>query len=199
MTHRATVTTTDMLSAARETFVNNGFTEVTLYNLAEVDSSNYDLFEDPYSLVAIIVFETWSDLFRGWSEAQASFVDLISEHISKDERKSWDCYLLLWTPDIVPPAQFQKRQSIRYDTGRVRKLIASGEEIRELADVEAALLPLLPITGNVSASTGESVLDRIPALLETKGLPRTTIRAVVDAFERQESLVESLHNDGGTL
>ena len=135
MTDRTTVTTTDMLSVARETLVRNGFTEVILYTLAEIDSSNQGLFEDPYSLVAIVVFDTWSDLFREWSEVQASFVELISQHISKEERKSWDCYLLLWTPDFVPPAQLEKRQSIRYDTGRVRKLIASGEEIRELADV----------------------------------------------------------------
>ena len=196
MTDHTTITATDMLSAARETLVRNGFAEVTLYSLAKIDSSNQGIFEDPYSLVSIVVFETWSDLFREWSEAQASFVELISEHISKDEKKRWDCYLVLWTPDFIPPAELEERQLIRYDTGRVRKLIASGEEIRELADVATALLPLLPIAENVSASTQESVLDRIPALLESKELPQTIIRAVVEAFEKQESLVEAIHNYG---
>jgi hypothetical protein len=162
---RRTVTMTDMLSAAKEALARNGFTEVTLYHLADIDRSNQGLFEDPYSLVAIVVFETWPNLFDQWSGVQASFVELISEHISRDEKKSWDCYLLLWTPDFVPPAEWEERQSIRYDTGRVRKLIASGDEIQELADVSTALLPLLPITESASASTDESVLGQLPALL----------------------------------
>lgn len=197
MTERAGITTTDMLSAARETLLANGFTEVTLYHLDRIDLSNQGLYEDSYSLVAIVVFETWSDLFHEWPDAQASFVDLISGHISRDENKTWDCYLLLWTPDFVPHDKSEERQAIRYDTGRVRKLIASGGEIRELGDISTALLPLLPITESASASTEESVLDQIPELLASQELPWLTIRAVVDAFHKRESLVEALHNVGG--
>jgi hypothetical protein len=197
MTERAGVTTTDMLSTARETLLANGFAEVTLYHLDRIDLSNQGLYEDPYSLVAIVVFETWSDLFHEWTEAQASFVELVSEHISRDESKTWDCYLLLWTPDLVPRDKSEERQAIRYDTGRVRKLMASGAEIRELGDISTALLPLLPITESASASTEESVLDRIPAILESNELSQSTIRTVVDAFRKRESLVEALHNSGG--
>ena len=158
MTEKTGITTTDMLSAARETLLENGFTEATSHHLDGIDRSHQALYEDSYSLVAIVVFETWSDLLREWPEAQSSFVELISENISRDESKTWDCYLLLWTPDLFPRDKSEERQAIRYNTGRVRKLIASGAEMRELGDVSTALLPLLPITESTSASTRDSRL-----------------------------------------
>jgi hypothetical protein len=197
MTQKTRITSTDMLSAAREILLRNGFREATLHYLKDVDRSNQALYEDPYSLVAIVVFATWSDLLRDWPEAQASFVELISENISRDESKTWDCYLLLWTTDLFPRDKSEERQAIRYNTGRVRKLIASGAEIRDLGDVSTALLPLLPITESTSASMEESVLDRIPTLLESEAISQLTIRNVIDAFHKRESLVEALHKSGG--
>ncbi len=198
MTDRAFLSTTDIISVTKETLKENGFSEVTSFKLSRIDSRSQCIFEDPYSLVAIVVFETWADLSREWSVAQTSLVELISDNISKEENKSWDCYLVLLTPNTTELSEIEERQSIQYDTGRVRKLIASGEDIRELADVKTALLPLLPITETFSASAQEEVLHRLPVILESNELPRAKIRAVVEAFEMQKSLVETIHNYGDT-
>ena len=197
MTEHNSITMTEMLSAAKKTMRDNGFMEVTACDLKAIDSANYGLFEDAYSLVAIVVCETWSDLFKDWADVQASFVDLISSHFSRDDSKAWDCYLLLWTPDLVPLDKSDDHRAIRYDTGRVRKLISTGAEIRNLADVPLALIPLLPITESISSSTNDDVLDRLPTLLEIKELPKQTIRSAVEAFQQSESLVEAIHQTGG--
>lgn len=190
------VTTTNLLSAAREVLTRSSFSEVTAYELSGIDSSNQCLFEDPYSLVAISIFETWRDLADHWKNIQASFVELISDHIPRDEGKIWDCYLLLWTPGLVPIRELPTKRRIQYDTGRVRKLVTSGDDIQELADVETALLPLLPIVEHVIESTQAGVLDRIPEFLESNELPKIIIRSVVQAFEKNDSLVESIHKHG---
>lgn len=191
------ISTLDLLVAATDILVRNGFSRATPHILPEIDFSRQAIFEDPYSIVAIIVFDTWHELVSKWANAQTSFVDLVSRNISKDEMKSWDCYLLLWTADYTPFSSSGEREVIRYDTSRVRKLVASGEELKEIADVEAALLPLLPIVDTINASTQMGVLDRIPSLLESRELSASKIQRVIDAFEKQESLAEAIHNFGG--
>lgn len=199
MTDHTTLTTTQLLAEAKTTLASNGFTEVTLYRLQGIDSSNQCIFEDSYSLVAIVAFELWSNLIDEWHKAQTSFVELTSNHISEKEKKIWDCYLVLWTPDMAPMDQGDKKKTIRYDTGRVRKLIASGEDIREIADVKIALLPLLPIGENFCRSSEASVLDRIPDLLKSDELTKETIKLVIDAFEKQEPLFECIQSSGDAI
>lgn len=185
---------TELLAAARDVLTRNGFTEVTAYRLSGFDSSFTCIFEDPYSLVAIVFYETWGDLKRSWVDAQTAFVELISSHISREEQKSWEGYLLLWTTDFVTPSEVEHRQEIQYNTGRVRKLVSTGEHLKEIVDVRHALLPLLPISESFQSTDGEGVLDRIPELLASNDLPKEKIRAVVKAFEVQESLMEAIHS-----
>jgi len=188
---------TDLLAACRDILSKNGFSEVLDFHLFNLDANTHCLFEDAYSLAAVVVYETWSDLLHGWIDAQTSFVELISNHISKEEQKSWEGYLLIWTTDFVPISEIDERQRIQYDIGRVRKLVSTGENLNELADIERALLPLLPISDSFEQKKETSILERIPNLLATKELPKEKIRAVIDAFETQNSALESLHNLGG--
>lgn len=185
---------TELLAAARDILERNGFSEITKHELAGFDASSNCMFEDLYSLVAIVFYNTWDDLKRDWELAQTAFVELISDHISRNEQKSWEGYLLLWTTDLVPLSEVETRQQIQYNTGRVRKLISSGEHLKEIADVNQALLPLLPITDSFNQSADKDVLKRLPELLESTELPKEKIQAVVDAFEDNESLIEAMHN-----
>lgn len=190
--------TTELLSGADEVLRNNGFTQVTKYGLEGIDSVNQSIFEDAFSIVAITVFSTWAELFEGWSEAQSALVELVSEHVAKDEKKVWDCYLLLWTLDLVPLGLTDKRRSIQYDTGRVRKLISSGDDFKQLSDIERCLLPLLPIDRDLSQTNEPNILNRLPALLESTEVSRQMTEAVVSAFESQESLADAIHRIGET-
>ena len=188
---------TELLAAAREILGKHDFTEVKGHDLKGVDKTSCCLFEDAYAVVAVVFYATWNDLKRDWQKAQTSFVELISEHVSKEEQKSWDGYLLLWTSDFVPPNDTEDRQAIQYDTGRVRKLVSAGTELAGVADVSAALLPLLPMDHFQNATSDEGVLARISKLLESPELPSKKIQAVVDAFEDGESLMEAFHDFNG--
>jgi len=191
---------TELQAAARDILERNGFSEITQHQLAGFDNSSNCMFEDAYSIVSIVFYSTWDDLKRNWQLAQTAFVELISEHISRDEQKSWEGYLMLWTTDFVPFSEIEYRQQIQYNTGRVRKLISSGEHLKEIGDVYHALLPLLPITESFDQAADDSVLKRIPELLQTSTLPKGKIQAVVNAFEKQESLMEAMHDsDEGSL
>ena len=187
-------TSTQLLAAARTTLGSGGFSEITQHCLPGFDESSSCLFEDKYSVVAIVFYESWADLKNNWEQAQIAFVELISEHISKDELKSWEGYLLLWTTDYIPLSDAEARQQIQYNTGRVRKLICSGEQLKEIVGVNTALLPLLPITDFLGQGSDENVLAMIPDLLQSSEISKNKIQTVVSAFEQHESLVEALHN-----
>jgi len=183
---------TQILAAASSALERFQFTEVTRV-LPGVDAGHHRLFEDSYCIVAVVVFQDWEELRTGWIDVQSAFVELMSQHIPKDAPKSWDGYLALLTPGLVPSNNEEVVSHIRYDTGRVRKLIATGGMLTEVSDVESALLPLLPLQEDETGATGEGVLSRLPDLLATDRLPRDLIKTVVDAFVAQEPLVESLH------
>lgn len=184
---------TQLLAAASSSLIANGFSEANNASLHGIDSGRHRIFEDPYCVVAVTVFESWAELQNGWIEAQSALVELISEYVPKNAPKSWDGYLVLFTPGLVPPTEKHHIEGIRYDTGRVRKLIATGEQLKEVSDVENALLPLLPLQDDIRSAASDGVLARLPELLENPALTRDAIKKVVDAFVSQEPLVEALH------
>ncbi|MDA1052172.1 MAG: hypothetical protein O3C40_17070 [Planctomycetota bacterium] len=197
MSNNGSLSQTELLAAATSVLCKHGFSEVDGVALARIDRGSHRLFEDAYSIVAVIAFPNWIELINGWIEAQASLVELMSEHLSRDEYKAWEGYLALLTPGLVPTAEQQQIERIRYDTGRVRKLISTGMQLREVSDVEDALLPLLPLQESMQDSSEDTVLSRLPELLQGPNLPSDSIRTVVDAFLKQEPLIESLHKHMG--
>lgn len=155
--------------------------------------SNIRLFEDPYGIVAVAAFETWGDLTEGWPDVQGHLVELISEHLTRPEPKSWDGYLVLMTPSVAPSTARSQLADIRYDTNRLRKLVATGDELHTLDDVEQALLPLLPLEVESQVESGPALLERLPALLAERGIDMGAARVAVDAFTSNQSILERLH------
>lgn len=188
------LTLSQILAASSECLTAHGFLEASTTSLKGVDGSRHRIFEDAYSIVAIVALESWTDIREGWIEAQSALVELMSDFVPKDTPKSWDGYLVLMTPGLVSLAEKPIVSRIRYDTGRVRKLIATGDQLKEVADVHGSLLPLLPLAIEMTADATESVLSRLPDLLANEKLPRESIQAVVDAYVAQEPIVEALHD-----
>lgn len=184
---------TELLATATSVLCKHGFSEVENLALAGIDQGSHRLFEDPYTIVAVIAFPTWSDLASGWIESQASLVELISKYLSRDAYKAWEGYLALLTPSLVPTSEQQQIERIRYDTTRVRKLVSTGSQLKEVSDVEDALLPLLPLHERITESSADTILDRLPQLLQGRNLTSDAIETVVEAFLTQEPLIESLH------
>jgi len=148
------------------------------------------LFEDSYGVVGVVVYDTWEALTHTWETAQSELVELISRHFSKGEPKAWDGYLVLLTPS--PVGDNSAVDKIRYDTTRVRKIVATGEELMQLSDLGSVLAPLLPLQPDLIEKDNGDVLAKLPAILSEQGIPEEATRVLVDAYANQESLMKRI-------
>jgi hypothetical protein len=187
------LTSTDLIAAASEILETGGYVRI---EAAKTGSAISDarLYEDPYSVVALIVCETWAELESRWTDAQGALVELMSAHMSREDPKAWEGYLVLLTPGSTTGIEeTQTVSSIRYDTSRVRKLVATGNELKQISDVERTLLPLLPLHATQITDDAGSVLDLLPQMLAAgEKIEEPMVRAVIDAFIVQKPLVEAL-------
>lgn len=150
------------------------------------------LFEDEYNIVGVSVFDTCAELLSAWPDLQGSLVDVISRRVSRTENKSWDGYLVLLTPGIAPSG-IAELEAVRYNTTRLRKLVATGSELRARADVERTVSPLLPLSYASGIQSPHSALALLPDLLAAKRVTKETTQALIDAFLDQSPLLERLH------
>ncbi|KKK53296.1 hypothetical protein LCGC14_3096200, partial [marine sediment metagenome] len=126
-----------------------------------------------------------------------TLVSVLGKHLVRSDAKVWEGYLVLLTPAFVPVDSQTEAAALRSDTQHVRKLLATGEHLRELADVEGALLPLLPLPLPPERVTASSALDMLPQLLEKRNIRRKDVEVVTEAFAAQESIIERLHQQLG--
>ncbi len=155
-------------------------------------SANSRLFEDACNIVGVVVFETCGELLESWPDQQESLVSVISKDIGAGEAKAGDGYLVLLTPGTAP-SERERLRDVRYDMSRVRKLIATGDELDKDADVARVLRPLLPLVSAAERPAGESSLNILPKLLLEHEIPEPITEALVDAFMNDQPLMERLH------
>jgi len=147
-------------------------------------------FEDDVSIVGVAQFRSWSTLRDNWLDAQSVLVDLLSDRLDRSDPKAWEGYLVLLTLDRPPsPAEVDE---IRRDTARLRKIVATGEDLTRVSQVEDALLPVLPLSGGVLRHDSGSILDRLPGRLDAKGIDVDLTLRVVEAFENDRPLMEAV-------
>ncbi|PKN82930.1 MAG: hypothetical protein CVU47_01165 [Chloroflexi bacterium HGW-Chloroflexi-9] len=176
------------VAAASQALEQGGFTRVN----AVSDGDPGRLFEDPYSVVCLVIYDTWGDLIDQWPRAQDSFVDIISNYWRRGEPKTWDGYLVLITTDEARD-RYEQGDRIRYDTTRARKLVASGEDIRAISDIERLLSPLLPLEMTPGANQHPDVMLLLPPVLAAAGVDEDVVRTLIDAFRNDEPLLEAIH------
>jgi hypothetical protein len=83
---------------------------------------------------------------------------------------------------------------IRYDTSRIRKIVATGEDMTSLNDIERTLLPLLPLAQDgIDLEEEQSPLDELPERLERTGIARELAETAVAAFKDHRPIVQELH------
>src|ERR1017187_2997901 len=193
MDRASAYTSSTLMAAAAEVLQAHGYQPARPENLKDWTGSNARIFEDAYGIVAVVVHETWQDLLSHWIDAQAALVDLISARVGRSEPKSWEGYLVLLTPSVMEAGSELAAQAIRYDTSRVRKLVASGDELSHLGDIERVLQPVLPIQPAVAPETETSVLDGLAEILARKGTSAEAAKSLIRAFSNQESLMDCLH------
>lgn len=147
-------------------------------------------FEDDVSIVGVAQFRSWSTLRANWLDAQSVLVDLLSERLERSDPKAWEGYLVLLTLDR--PMNSAEVDEIRRDTTRLRKIVATGEDLTSVSQVDDALLPVLPLTGGVLRHDAGSILDRLPGLLAEKGIDEGLTLRVGEAFDNDRPLMEAV-------
>lgn len=189
---------TELVAAATDILEGGGYSRVQPeIDLDEAATERIRFFEDPYSIAAVSVFGTWDELAERWANDQSLLVDVLSKYLSKGDAKSWDGYLILLTPGRAASETAQQAAvDIRYNTRRVRKIVATGSELRDLPDVQRTLLPLLPMKLAVEPDEiPASALDRLPSMLADHGIPEPTTRGLVAAFQDGRPLLRALHEE----
>jgi hypothetical protein len=188
-------TSTDLIAAASQTLTVGGYHQIT-GRFRDWDTPTSRLFEDEYGVVGVVVFDTCAELLRTWTDLQASLVEVISRHVGKEEAKSWDGYLVLLSPGIAP-SESTAIDEVRYNTTRLRKLVATADDLKSPTDVERVLRPLLPLPQERANLGQESALDLLPRLLAEQKISEGVTRVLVDAFREQSPLLERLHQQWG--
>jgi hypothetical protein len=187
-------TATTLVAAASEVLEGAGYRRVGPDREGEWPGAGARVYEDPYSVVALVVYETWADISESWLEAQAALVELISTHFTRGDAKSWEGYLVLLTPSVVPSDARLDAIAIQRNTTHVRKLLATGDELRTIEDVASALLPLLPLEPGHALAEPRSALDLLPELLARRAISEESVRVAIQAFLAQEPVIERLHS-----
>ena len=184
-------TTTDLMAVASKVLSDGHYSQVTS-GVEGWDTATSRLFEDEYNVVGIAAFETCAELLESWPDVQGSLVDVISQHIGREESKAWDGYLVLLSPGLAS-SQSQAIEAVRYNTSRLRKMVATGEDLRVATDVERVLRALLPLGFERTTMGAQSALDLLPKLLADQGIAEDTTRVLIDAYREQAPLMERLH------
>lgn len=185
------MTTTDLIAASTSVLEAGGYQPIR-EGFPEWNTTSTRLFEDKYNVVGIAVFSTTAELIQSWADLQGALVDVISRHVGRVENKSWDGYLVLLTTAIAP-ASDASIEDVRSDTTRLRKLVATGEDLVAPSDVERLLRTLLPLRDPQGSIGQGTALDLLPALLKEQGIDESTTKVLVKAFIEQEPLMEALH------
>lgn len=189
------LTPTDLIASSSSILESGGYQPVR-EGFSEWNTAYTRLFEDEYSVVGVAVFATCADLLGSWADLQGSLVDVISRRVGQTENKAWDGYLALLTPGLAPSGDLEI-EDIRYDTTRLRKLVATGEDLVSAGDVQRLLRPLLPLRSEQRSVGSRSALDLLPGILAERGLDRDATTALLQAFIDRKSLIEPLYRSRG--
>ena len=190
----STLTPIELIAAVSENLEAGGYKRIEASRLESVVAGRGRYYEDPLGVVSVVVYETWAELADTWSEDQGRLVELMSKYMSRSDAKSWDGYLVLLCPGSPPAQEAVTIEGIRNDVTRVRKLIAVGEELGSLSDLERLILPLLPLEPAGELETVDSTLDLLPELLGKRGISEADVQALLAAFREQQPLVEAIHD-----
>jgi hypothetical protein len=188
------LTTSEINAAASALLLEGGYKAIEKLPREINPPSGARFFEDNFGIVEFVVFDTWQALREGWPKAQASLVELMSRFVHSGDAKAWEGYVVLFTSAVIPGTARDEAEDIRYNTSRVRKLLATGDDLRTIGDVERTILPLLPLApeSDRAQGRGDRVFELLPEILRKRGIPIDVSRQLIDAFLKNEPLMERL-------
>ena len=185
----APLLTSELISIASSHLASNGYTVVRDMSVGEYSGDRGFIAEDDFGVVSVVVFDTWKQLENEWQSAQADLVALLSARLARSAPKAWDGYLILLCAGYAEDAR--SISQIERDTTRVRKIVATAENLLTIRDVETALDLLLPLKLSEGSAAMQGVLEILPQLITSVEVGAVT--TIVDAFRSGEPPLERLH------
>jgi hypothetical protein len=183
-----------ILKLAEDELRRNGFRVTRDVGFTALPIDRALLAEDDYSVIAIVGFDTWSQLEGGWPDAQAELVTLLGKRLARSAPKAWDAYLVLVCTSAAP--DHASVSIIERDTTRVRKIVA--DTLRTTSDVAHLLDPFMPLALPDSSADLPDILAALPDLLRND-VPIQVTQAVIAAFRQKEPLLERLNQLGDDI
>lgn len=165
---------TDILNKSAEVLAGAHFST----RETSVDDRPALLFEDTTVVGFLLAFENPRDLVKYWAEATDHVVKHHQVGLRRAGRKAWNAYFILLAKSEAGHAELAALSAIEEDLAGTRKIARAG--ISSVADVEAALLPLLRLQ---SAPQLEPV-DMVAEIRErTTALPRRAVEAFLSSAD----------------
>ena len=129
----------DILASSAEILAEAGFTT------GHVSANNREalFFEDATVLGFIFSYSDPPELISSWDKDATR---VIADHqfgLRRAAQKAWNAYIVLITTDVSDYSHSAALAAIEEDLRGTRKIARAG--VRDLADLRAALLPLLPL------------------------------------------------------
>lgn len=185
------MTVSALLAMISETLESSGYQRISRSAGHAEAPATFRLFEDAYGIVGVALYETWLQLRQDWAESQGVMVNIMSAGLNDDD-KAWEGYLVLATPGALDRSELLEVNNLRYDMGRVRKFVITGDDIRDISDVRGALQSILPIELPGLATAPTDILDILMDSIPTADDLRTHLGKVIAALRDGYPLLNAL-------
>ena len=144
-------------------------------------------FEDDCVLGFVSIHSSVETMLNSWHDEQDHFVRSQSVALERDVGKAWNVYSVFLCPEAASGMQLGQTNNVEEDFHVSRKIMRAS--IASRADVQNALLPLLPIQARVQLPRA-NVLNRIRDELR---LVDSRLEALLDGASIDDVVASLLH------
>lgn len=168
----------EIFNSTQELLNRIGFTAVR----SSVKGSEVLIFEDDSVIGFVFSYPNVQSLIAGWESDSEAAVSAHQLALRRAGQKAWNTYVVLLASGEATYAEMAALAAIEENLTGTRKIARS--DMRDISDVEAALLPLLPLQSAPKLDAVDMVLEIRQRATE---LPPRAVEAFVSGIE--ESVV----------
>jgi hypothetical protein len=164
----------ELLSESINTLRNAGFEA----NQGESGGREYAIFEDATTVGFVFAYRDSAELIAHWKEDSSSVISRYALALRRADRKAWNTYVVFISSGATDDRALVALSAIEEDLSGTRKIARAG--LADRADLQAALLPLLPLQ---SAPRLEAVNIVAEIRQRTTELPQRAVDAYLASIE----------------
>lgn len=136
------------------------------------------VFEGDTAVGFIFTYDSVGELMATWSADSDAAISSFQLALRRSGQKAWNTYLILLARESASYSRAIALGAVEEDLAGTRKIVRAG--VQDVADIEAALLPLLPLQ---SAPRLEAIDMREEVRQRTTELPPKVVEAFLSGAE----------------